>query len=239
MSFITFNGKSSKDFHLRLEAGLNFSSPARDIEFQKIDGQDGEMAIGDGTLKNVPLSYPFRIDVPKGKTLEQVSTDISNWLKQDALWHDLVFGGDPAYVYRALFYEEYSLERIIPTLGKCVLTFRAKPYKFLKTSLTEVALGASIENPTKRTARPKIILRGTGNITLKIGPSTWTFKNVDQGLIVDTLYGQCTTLDGTRPQWSKLTSYPLPGIQPGKNSVLTTGNVTSIRIVPRWEAIVG
>lgn len=239
MSFITFNGKSSKDFHLRLEGEIDYLSPARDIEFQKIDGQDGELAIGDGALKNVPLSYPFRVEVPTGKKLEQVSSDISNWLKQDAQWHDLVFAGDPDYVYQAIFNEEYDLSRIVPFFGKCVLTFRAKPYKFLKTGLTEVALGASIDNPTKRIARPKIILRGTGNISLKIGSSTWTFKNVDQGLIVDTLYGQCTTLDGTRPQWSKLTSYPLPGIQPGKNSVLTTGTVSSIRIVPRWEAIVG
>ncbi|STF08828.1 hypothetical protein [Enterococcus gallinarum] len=87
-------------------------------------------------------------------------------------------------------------------------------------------------------ARPKIIIKGAGNIVLRIGSSTYSLKDVDGGIIIDVLYDQVKSLDGQRPQWNKITTYPLPGINPGLNNVLTTGSVTEMKIVPRWEVIV-
>ncbi|WP_210261652.1 hypothetical protein, partial [[Ochrobactrum] soli] len=88
---------------------------------------------------------------------------------------------------------------------KTILTFNVKPYKFLKSGLSEQTLSTSITNPTQRIARPKITIKGTGNITLQIGKSTYNFKDIDGGVIIDVLYDQVKTLDGTRPQWNKIT----------------------------------
>ncbi|MBO6418198.1 MULTISPECIES: hypothetical protein [Enterococcus] len=238
MSFIEFNGDRTDNHFLFLEAGLTFDGVTRNRSFQKIDGQDGEVGTGDGTLNNISRSYPFRLRLPKGIKIEDEVTVISNWLSEDADWHDFIFGGDPNYVYRAMYVGEYDIQRIVSCYGKCVLNFKLKPYKFLKSGLVEQTLSTSITNPTKRMARPKIIIKGAGNIVLRIGSSTYSLKDVDGGIIIDVLYDQVKSLDGQRPQWNKITTYPLPGINPGLNNVLTTGSVTEMKIVPRWEVIV-
>lgn len=238
MSFIEFNGGKSSDFYLVLEPELTFNSPSRNIDFQHIPGQDGDIGTGDGTFSNGSKSFPFNLLPPKGKTVEGLSTDISNWLKKDTLWHDLLFNEEPDYVYRAMYYEEYDVERVISQYGKCVLKFAIKPYKFLKSGLTPLSSPASLNNPTTRDARPLITIKGTGNITLQIGSEKLTLKGVDGGVVIDSLKQVVTNLAGTAPAWDKVTSYPLPVIKPGKQAVLTTGTVTSLTIVPRYEVIV-
>lgn len=238
MSFIEFNGDRTDNHFLFLEAGLTFGGVKRNRNFQKIDGQDGEVGTGDSTLNNISRSYPFRLRLPKGIKIEDEVTAISNWLSKDANWHDFIFGGDSNYVYRAMYVGEYDIQRIVSWYGKCVLNFEFKPYKFLKSGLAEQSLSTSITNPTQRIARPKITIKGTRNIVLRIGASTYSLKDVDGGVIIDVLYDQVKSLDGQRPQWNKVTTYPLPGISPGKNNVLITGTVSEIKIIPRWEVIV-
>ena len=165
--------------------------------------------------------------------------EISNWLKKDALWHDLVFGGDSSIcTHTAIYVDEYDVDRIVSTYGKVVLGFTIKPYKFLKSGLTPLTSPASLSNPTARDARPLITIKGTGNITLQIGSEKLTLKGVDGGVVIDSLKQVVTNLAGTAPAWDKVTSYPLPVIKPGKQSVLTTGTVTGLTIVPRYEVIV-
>lgn len=238
MSYIEFNGAKSSDYHLYMEAGLTFNSPALDLELKKIPGSDGELAIGDGSLLNTKISFPFRLRIFDGSNVETVSKNISNWLKKDALWHDLYFDGDPDYMYQGIYYEEYNVERIVSWYGKCVLNFTIKPYKFLKSGLIAVTSPTSLTNPTVRNAKPLITIKGTGNITLNIGTETLTLKSVDGGVVIDCLKQTVTNLAGTAPAWDKVTSYPLPVIKPGKQAVLTTGTITELKITPRYEVIV-
>ena len=46
--------------------GVSFVSPSKDLEFEKIRGQDGEIAIGDGTLNNIKRDFPFKIEPISG-----------------------------------------------------------------------------------------------------------------------------------------------------------------------------
>lgn len=239
MSFIEFNGDRTDNHFLFLEAGLTFGGVTRNRNFQKVDGQDGEIGIGDGTLNNISRSYPFRIRLPEGIKIEDEVTAISNWLSKDANWHDFIFGGDPNYVYRAIYVGGYDIQRIVSWYGKCVLNFEFKPYKFLKFGLTEQTLSTSIANPTQRVARPKITIKGTGNMTIQIGKEKLSLKNVDGGVIVDSLYNTVTNLTGTKAAWDKVISYPLPVIHPGKQNILVTGTIDKITVIPRWEMLVG
>ncbi len=114
-----------------------------------------------------------------------------------------------------------------------------KPYKFLKAGLSEQVLDQTIENPFHRKARPKLVIKGTGNLAVQIGSEKLSLKNVDGGVIIDCLYQTATNLSGTKAVWDKVTSYPLPVIHPGKQTVLTTGTISEITITPRWEVLVG
>lgn len=236
---ITFNGQSSDDFYMLLEGNVHFPSPSRESEFVKIRGQDGETNTGDGTLNNVEVPFPFRVRTPQDVDIKEVATDISNWLKKDNLWHDLIFEGDDEYIYRACYVDEYDLERVVSWYGKVVLTFKCKPYKYLASGLLESQLKSTLTNTTNRIAKPKLTIKGSGDVTVKVGESVLTIKGMDGGCVVDTLYSQATSLDGSRAIWDKITTWPLPTIAPGKQAVTVTGNVTDIRIIPRWEVIVG
>lgn len=237
MSYIEFNNQKSSDFGLILSNEITLKSPSVNRSFQKIDGVDGEIAIGDGMLKNTSREFPFTVKSGQGVNVESVATAISNWLKKDSEWHDLYFAGEPDYVYRGLYYEEYDVSRVVSWYGKCLLKFTVKPYKFLKSGLTETTLANTITNPTERNARPKLTIRGSGNITITIGNQTCALKNVSQGIIIDTLYQTVTSLNNT-PAWTKITSYPLPVIEPGTQSITVSGTVTDIKVIPRWEVIV-
>ncbi|WP_373751208.1 hypothetical protein [Jeotgalibaca porci] len=236
--YLKFKNKSTKDFYLTMGKGVSFVSPSKDLEFEKIRGQDGAIAIGDGTLNNIKRDFPFKIEPPASKNVGMVATEMSNWLKEDNLWHELEFSDDPLHVYKAIYVDEYNIEHITGFYGKMVLSFEMKPYKFLKTGLTESVLGTTMTNPTNRPSRPKIIIKGTGNMTLKIGPSTWELKNIDGGIVIDTLLDVVTSITGGVSAWDKIATYPLPTIPPGTHTVTKTGTITEIKIIPRWEVIV-
>lgn len=235
--YFEIDNQKSSDFDLYIDTEISFASPEFKGEFVEVSGQDGDPFLTDGKLKNVPKSFPAYL-MPTEVSQQQRATEISNWLKNSIGWKDLFFSGDEEYIYQAIYTAEYEIEANIVDYGKTILTFTVKPYKFLKTGLVEQTLSTSITNPTKRISRPKITIKGSGNITLQIGKSTYNLKNIDGGVVIDVLYDQVKSLDGTRPQWDKITTYPLPGIAPGNNNVLTTGTVTEIKIIPRWEVIV-
>lgn len=234
----TYLGKNSLDFGIRVEEGVTFESPERDIEFVEIPGRDGDIGIDNGRLKSINKSFPVTIFPLANKTIAQQTTDISNWLKTNTGNVLFDISNEPDYSYFGFYYEQYSVEKFFRVYGRAVINFKIQPYKFLKSGLTPLTSPATLNNPTTRDARPLITIKGTGNITLQIGTEKLTLKNVDGGVVVDSLKQVVTNLAGTRPAWDKVTSYPLPVIKPGNQAVLTTGTITEIKITPRYEVIV-
>lgn len=236
MSEIIFNGKSSRDFFLHIESDMTYNSPSRKSELVSVPGVDGELDIGDGTLSNGKKSYAFVISIPDDVEKEELFTSISNWLKQDNGWHELEDRDEPDYIYTAKYVEEYDVQSLVRNYGRFTITFTVKPYKFLRSGLAPLDNPASLFNQTVRNARPKITIKGTGNITLKIGSEELKLKNVEDGVIIDSLYQTATDLAGNKSVWDKVLTYPLPVIKPGNQDITITGGTFSI--VPRFEVIV-
>lgn len=237
--YLIYNNRATTEFNLKLENGVTFASPSKNLELEKIGGLDGEVITGDGTLNNIVRDFPFTVSSDKKRNVQEIATELSNWLKIGNEWHDLEFSGDPDYIYRAIYIDEYNLDRVTNFYGKVVLSFVCKPYKFLKSGRQEITLGTNIINPTSRYASPTITIKGTGNITLKIGEALWEFKNVSGGIVVDTLLNAVYNLDKSALAWDKTITYPLPKIATGKQLVTKTGMITDIKIIPNWEVIVG
>lgn len=237
--YLIYNSRETTEFNLKLENGVTFVSPSKNLELEKIGGLDGEVVTGDGTLNNVTRDFPFTVSSDKKRNVQEIATELSAWLKSSNEWHDLEFSGDSDYIYRAIYIDEYNLDRVTNFYGKVVLSFICKPYKFLKSGRDEITLGTNIINPTNRHASPTITIKGTGNITLRIGDALWEFKNVSGGIVVDTLLNAVYNLDKSALAWDKTITYPLPKIATGKQLVTITGAVTDIKIIPNWEVIVG
>lgn len=232
---LKFNGKELTDFNIDILSDLTFSAPAHDVKFMEVPGVDGDIAISNNRLKSFDRSFPF---VMRSKvSIEKDFQELSNFLKQDDSWHDLEWIGSDGFVYKAMYHEQVDLGRIVNTLGKGVLNFRMKPVKHLKTSLVEVDLGSSINNPYKRTAKPKLTIKGSGNMTINIGSSLLRLQNVVDGVIVDSASQTITDLTEKRSQFDKMVSYPFPVINPGNNNITKTGTISSVKIIQRLEVV--
>lgn len=233
LAYFEYKGKKSTDFGIMISEEFKHESPGYDVEFSKIDGTDGELAMTDSTLKNYSKNFPIILE----DTTQENVNSISEWLKSDLGWYELSLSSDPNYIYIAMFNDEYQLGSSSVDYEKTILPFTCKPIKYLKSSMIEMQLAGSINNPTNRKAKPKMIIKGAGNITVNIGKSELTLKNIDDGVIVDSLNQTITNLSGTQTQFDKMTSYPFPEIAPGNNVVTKSGIITSINIVPRWEVV--
>lgn len=232
---LKFNNKELTDFNVGILADLTFSAPEQDIEFVEIKGLDGDLAISNDRLKSFDRSFPFVMN-----SQDSIETDfgqLTDFLLSSPGWHQLEWVGSPDHIYTAMYFEQSDMSRIVRTLGKGVLNFRMKPTKKLKTGLKEVSLDSSITNPTNRASKPLITIKGNGNMSLQIGKHKLDLKNVDSGLIIDVETGSATDLTGKRNQYDKVVNYPFPVIEPGKQTILKTGNITSVTVIPRWEVV--
>ena len=240
MVYFEYKGKKSSDFFLTIEGNVSFGSASYDLSLKEVPGVDGDLAVSNQRIKGLDKIFPCRLRLPPNKKIEEVITDISNWLKTDISWDDLFFSADPQFIYRALYYEEYNVERIVSFYGKTALKFRIKPYKYFKDSLSpiEVTNGQYLTNKGTRPSKPLLRIEGTGDITIKFGSNQIRLKGVDQGIIVDLQAQVVTSLDGSRPAYDKVYTYPFPDFPVGRNRVTWTGDVTKVELTPRWEVVV-
>lgn len=239
MHYFKYKNKKSSDVHLEIKSDMLYTSPSADIELLPIPGKDGEVAISKDRLNGTSLPFPCSIRLPEDKTIEAVSSEISNWLKIDPEWSELTYTADPGFVYIALFYEEYNIERMLSWYGKVVLPFRIKPYKYYKDGLIELPLsnGQTVENIGTRPSKPLIKVVGSGDMQLTINDYVVNLQSVQDGVLLDSLAESIHSLDGESPQWDKLYTYPFPKLKLGNNTIRWTG-ADSVSIIPRWEAVV-
>lgn len=239
-AYFEYKGISSLDMHLRIRNEISFPSPEADIEFVEIMGRDGELAVDNDRLRGIDFSIPVTLSLPEDKTIEEVATDISNWLKNDIGWFPLQFSGSPEYEYIAMCYEQFDVAETLKTYGKSVITFRLKPYKRLRGDKPiELVDGQVLTNPSKRASKPLIYIEGSGDVALKRNGTDWlVLTSVDGDITVDS--ESMSVFKGVTPHFSKMKSHlkPLfPILASGKNEITWTGNVTKIEITPRFEVV--
>ena len=237
-AWFEYKGVNSIDMYMHIENDISFPSPEADVEFVEVLGRDGEVAIDNNRLKSVNFSIPIRLKPPRSKDINQVATEISNWLKEEIGWFPLRFSGSPDYEYIAIQYEQFDIQETLKQYGKTVITFKLKPYKRkINTEIIEVSNGMSITNQESKSSKPLIRIYGTGDITIKNNDKDWIrLKAVDEQITIDSEL--MTVYRDTRPQYEKMIDLgAFPILNTGNNVISWTGNVTRMELEPRWVAI--
>jgi len=239
-AYFEYKGIKSTDMHLRILNEISFPSPEADVEFVEIMGKDGELAIDNERLKGVNFPIPVVLRTPSDKTVEEMATDISNWLKNDIGWYPLRFSGSPNYEYIAMCYEQFNIKETLKQFGKTVITFRLKPYKrFRDDESIILSNGQTIVNKGTRIAKPLIKIEGHGDITLKNNGKDWLMlTGVDGHITVDS--ESMNVFRNNVVQFTKMKAHlkPLfPLLSVGNNKIEWTGNVTKIELTPRTEVV--
>ena len=234
INYFVFKGKSSLDFGLFIKAErAPYSAPAARGEAQQVPGRNGDIFIPDGSYENLPIPYPCFF---KGKPNLAESTDrLKAWLSSDSgHYHRLEDSFNPDY-YRIAYYSGgITVTDSLNRIGEAELTFSAKPMKYSKLGEFPVTLQKTdtIYNPEAFKSLPYIQIIGSGDITLSIGGQAWNFKGVDEYIEIDS--EMMNAFKGTSLQNSKMSGEEFPVLLPGVNNIVCTGNVSKIKVIPRW-----
>lgn len=236
MAFIKFNGKRSDELGIRLLNDVEHEISTNDVAVTQVLGVDGDLIMNNKRLNSVQKQFPIRLYADRGdRNITVVSEDISDWL-DIAGWEDLELSWDSAYVYRAMPDNLVSIAEILRQIGTARLSFRVYPLKFLKAGLQEVAVSnnQNLLNLGRRESKPKLIIRGNGNIKIRINGRLTEFRNVQGGIDIDSL--NRTVSYDTNAQWDKFVRHSnddWPRLDIGQNNIQIEGNGT-LRIVPNW-----
>lgn len=236
-----YGGHNSMDMGLKISADTTYTSPGYDVEFEEVDGRDGDMAVDNKRL--LPFIYPIHTFLePESMSIERAASKVSQWLKEDVRYKPLRLSWDSEYEYSAIFYDQYDIRDLLPRFGKIALNFKCHPIKYHLSGLQKKSFltGAYLYNPEKRAAKPLIEITGSGNITLKNNGEDWLILTaVDGAITIDSQ--SMSVYKGDAAAFNKMNAglKPLfPLLAPGSNELTWTGNVSKIEITPRWEAVV-
>ncbi|MFP7202218.1 hypothetical protein SFC08_14705 [Lysinibacillus halotolerans] len=240
VSGFQYGGIWSNNMGLTIDAKTSQASPTYDVEFVEVPGLDGDLAIDNKRL--MPFTYPIHVFLKDDVDVHAAATRISQWLKSDVRYKDLLLSWDSNYIYKAIFYEQFDIQDILPKFGKISLNFKCHPVKYLAEGMTpqNINNGSSLINPELRSAKPLIKIVGSGDITLKNNGVDWLILRAVDGYISVDSNAQLVYKDSYN-QFDKMmaTLSPLfPQLKPGENLITFTGNVTSVEITPRWEATI-
>lgn len=237
--YITYNELNTKDLGLRLEDEIELESTSHSTDLVEIDGVNGGKIKDNHRLKIVDRSYPFRI-YDESADVKVISSKLNDYLiNVKPKWYDFQLSWDNDYLYKAWFFETFKINGSLTSKKKCILNFKLHPVKYLKSGLNKLSIsnGQVLVNPEKRTAKPLIKLRGTGDINLNINSQIFRLKGVSGHIVID-CETQSAHWDNKEPQYDKVFTYPFPHLEIGDNRISWNNNSFVVEIIPRWEATV-
>ena len=122
-----YNGKSTKEFNLRIINEVTHELSSHDIETEVVPGRDGVLLLDNQRLKPVERTFPLRL----ADDVYQSTTEIAEWLGVKG-WHDLEFSWDSDFIYQATVINTISISEVLKQLGKLQVTFLVHPIKYFK-----------------------------------------------------------------------------------------------------------
>lgn len=231
--FLTFNGKSSRDFGVWISGGGTFNAPVRDVEFITIPGRNGDLTVDGGRFSNISVTYPAFIS----RGFQPNVDGFRAWLCAAVGYKRLEDTYHPEE-YRLAVYRNGL--KVTPTArnlsGSFDLTFECKPQRFLKSGeqVRNYSRAGVLRNPTDYPARPLIRAYGVGTLTVGGVSVEITAANVYTVLDCDT--EEAFKGADNCNQNIVLIDGEFPSLHSGNNSVSFDG-ISKVEIVPRWWTI--
>lgn len=237
---VTFAGKSSNTYGMRLLAKITFETPGRDYDEIEVPGRNGSLLIDRGRYKTIGRDFDFVITkLASYPSIEAQLNSISNWLNSAKGWQDLTFDGDPDYTYRAAITSSLNFDRESPNRATGTISFIVHPVKFLNTGRNSVAVttGLTLVNPYAIESLPKITINGTGGGTFNFCSTAFRLQNVTKGIVIDVQNQSAISLNDGLPAYSQVLTYPFPTLVPGDNKITFPAGF-SMSIIPNWGVLV-
>ena len=230
--YLTFNGKSSRDFEVWISGSGTFDAPERDVESISIPGRDGDLHIDNGRFKNIVITYPAFIT----KDFRHNFDGFKAYMLAQRGYKKLTDTYHPEY-YRLAVYKNAITPKMstLNRAGSFDVSFDCDPRRFLLTGeeVKTVTGSGQLRNPTMYEAKPLLRAYGTGTITINgiriVITAANTYTDVD--CEIEEAYKGSTN----RNAYITLTDGAFPVLTSGLNSIAFTGS--RLEITPRWWTV--
>lgn len=240
MGVIIYDGKSSRDFGIIVEAFPSMNHGAKRGEPYQIAGRNGVFYDEDGTFDNYVQAYQIAIREGLFRPADKRCADIQAWLSGSG-FKRLEDSFEPEYFKLARYAGPLNVEQILGHVGRCTLEFECQPERWLKSGEEPIVASSTmltIHNPTPYIAKPLIQIVRTGNTTVSIGIDDYLTVGYGSGLETVTIDCDTGTITaGGENMYGSTTFYTaycdLPELPPGDVTISAT-NATQITAIPRW-----
>ena len=206
-----------------------------------VPGRNGDIIVQQDAFENVIVPYQIYC----GDTDVQTDWgDLAEVLYQTG-YQTLQDISDPEHFRLGVFNGPVDAQYYWEQVGRTTLEFNCRPERFLLSGADSEnyvplvdanndPVATVVDNPTKYTAKPLIVVNITsnGSGTLTVNGNTLTITSVPQTKV----YLDCEKQDAYLAT-TNLNSYvsgTFPTFVSGTNQILMGGDITSIDITPRW-----
>ncbi len=231
MSWIKFKNVLSDTLGITVVSYPPIVRAKERVETVAIPGRSGELTLVSGIPSYDSYVKEVECVVASGANIGA----IISWLTGRG---DVVFGNESTYAYEARVVDSLSFVKVLRGRQhrSFVIPFLVQPLKKLATTEANIVKTTygPFTNPGTAVSRPKILVEGTGNVSLYIGQYITEIAGMTAPIIIDSELGMATNAAGTLNA-SYMVSGDWPLLVPGSNSYNRAGTVTQVTITPRWR----
>ena len=232
MHFLTFAGKSSLDFGIRISGESTYNSPERKYDEVKVAGRNGTLLLDEHSFKNISVEYPaFAVD-----DMPQRVRDFVNYMNSFAGYQRLEDTYAPD-VFRLAQYKggmSVKSKGYMNRQGEFDIEFNCKPQRFLKSGEIPQTFNTngSFYNRTNFASQPFLRVYGSAAGTVGLGSYIITISQINEYVDID-----CELMDAYKgaTNCNANVSFNADEIKllSGTNGITFTGGITSVILTPR------
>lgn len=226
-AWFTFNGVDSREMGVIVTAMPETVRAERRIESITVAGRNGSLHTDEGVYESYDRTMECALI--KRARLDEITA----WLVGSG---EMTFSTEPDKVYRVTIANKISITQMMRVFQKFQVILDTQPFKYSVNAAgdaLELTAPTTIRNSGTVYSEPIITVYGSGNITLTVNGADFPLYGVQESITIDS--EMMEVFKGNTNQNGKYGGVEFPRFEVGKNEISWTGNVSKIKIQPRWR----
>ena len=213
--YLSFAGKSSKDFLLYLSGPGVYDSPAADVESTSVPGRNGDIITENART---------------GRRRYQVKA----WLLAPIGYQKLQDTYDPDFFRMAVCKDALEFDVTAQKAAEMELTFNCKPQRWSVDGQRVIRLDgrSTLKNPFAFPAQPIFKIYGDSGGELYVGEEKITIHSIKDYVLLNCETHNAYNASGFCNE--TILSDDFPELPEGKTQIAWTGGITAVEVTPRW-----
>lgn len=226
-AWFTFKGIDSREMGVIVTAMPETVRAERRIESITVAGRNGSLHTDEGVYESYDRTMECALI--KRARLDEIAA----WLVGSG---EMTFSTEPDKVYRVTIANKISITQMMRVFQKFQIILDTQPFKYSVNAAgdaLELTAPTTIRNSGTVYSEPLITVYGSGDITLTVNGADFPLYGVQESITIDS--EMMEVFKGDTNQNGKYGGAEFPRFEVGKNEIRWTGNVSKIKIQPRWR----